>query len=64
MAVKLSALRTGRALLIDIIILLLVLLSVSKPQGLVRLEELRKLKKLIYLIGSRTRGLPAFSIMP
>jgi hypothetical protein len=37
----------------------------SKPQGPVRLEELGKLKKKkkIHLIGSRTRDLPACSIV-
>jgi hypothetical protein len=43
------------------IFMLLVLISVkrlSKPQGLVRPEELGKLIKIIHLIGSRTRDLP------
>jgi hypothetical protein len=35
-----------------------------KLRGLVRLEGLGKLKKLIYFIGSRTRDLPACSIVP
>jgi hypothetical protein len=44
MAVKLSALRTGCSLLCrNIIFLLLVLISVSEPQGLVRPEGLGKL---------------------
>jgi hypothetical protein len=36
----------------------------SKPQGPVRTEGLGKLKTLIHLIGSRTSGLPACSMMP
>jgi hypothetical protein len=36
----------------------------SKPRGLVRLEELGKLEKLIHLNGSRTRDLRACSIVP
>jgi hypothetical protein len=35
-----------------------------KPQGLVLTEELGKLIKLHYLIGSRTRELPACCIAP
>jgi hypothetical protein len=55
MAVRLSALRTGRALLPrKIIFLFLVLISVitlSKPQGVVRLQELGKLKNSIIPSG-------------
>jgi hypothetical protein len=55
MAVRLSALRTGRALLPrNIIFLLLILIYVrrlSKPQDLVRPEGLGTLKKFIHLIG-------------
>jgi hypothetical protein len=68
MAVRLSALRTGRALLSrNIIFRLLVLISVrdlSKPQALVRLEGLGKLKTFIQFIASRTRDLPSCCIMP
>jgi hypothetical protein len=61
MAVRLSSLRTGHVLLPrNIIFLLLVLISF---RGLVLLEELGKLHKLIYLIGFRTRDLPACSIV-
>jgi hypothetical protein len=53
MAVKLSALRTGRSLLLrNIIFLLLVLISArafNEPQGLVRLERLGKLKKNVFI---------------
>jgi hypothetical protein len=67
MVVRLIALRVGRSLLPrNIIFLLLVLVSVkAEPQGLLRLEGLGKLKKkkLNYLVGSRTRDLPACSIM-
>jgi hypothetical protein len=34
-----------------------------KPQGLVRLEGLGKLKKFIHLIGSRARDFPARSVV-
>jgi hypothetical protein len=54
MAVRLSALRTGRALLPTIIIfLLVVLISVSglvNPQGLVLLEELNQMECPDYTI--------------
>jgi hypothetical protein len=36
----------------------------SKPQAIVRLEGLGKLKEFIHLIWSRTRDLPACSIVP
>jgi hypothetical protein len=55
MAEKLSSMHTGRALLPRNI-------RLSKPQGLVQLEglgELKKKKKVIHFIGSRTRNLPA-----
>jgi hypothetical protein len=56
MALRLLVLRTGRALLLRNIIFLMfpVLISVrlSKPQGLVWLEGLGKIHKLINLIGS------------
>jgi hypothetical protein len=35
----------------------------SKRQGLVRLERLNKLKRLIHLVGSRIRELPACNIV-
>jgi hypothetical protein len=43
---------------------LLVLVSVrlSKPQGIVKLEGLGELKKLIHLIGSRKHDLPGCNI--
>jgi hypothetical protein len=57
MVVRMSVLRTRRTLLPRniIICLFLVLISVkrlSKSQGLVRPEELRKLKTFVHLIGS------------
>jgi hypothetical protein len=68
MAVRLSAIRNGRSLFIgNISFLLLILISVkrlSKPQGLLRLEGLGKLKKCNELIGSGTRDLPACSVVP
>jgi hypothetical protein len=33
----------------------------SEPQGLVKLEGLEKLKKLLHLFGSGTHDLPAYS---
>jgi hypothetical protein len=36
----------------------------SKRQGLVLLEGLSQLRKIIYLVGSQTRDLPACSILP
>jgi hypothetical protein len=39
-------------------------LRLSKPQCLARLEDLDKLKKCIHLIVSRTRDLPACTILP
>jgi hypothetical protein len=68
MAVSLSALRTGRTLLPGYIIFLLLVLilcyRLSKPQGLVRLERISKLKKFFHLTGSRTCDLSACSIAP
>jgi hypothetical protein len=56
MAVRLSALCIGRALLPrNIIFLFLVLISVrGKPQGKVRPEGLHKLNKFIHLTGLET----------
>jgi hypothetical protein len=66
MAVRLSALRTGRALLPRNIIFSAsgthFCYSLSEPQGLVRPEGLGKLKKFIHLFGTRTRNLPARSV--
>jgi hypothetical protein len=36
----------------------------SKPQGLVRQQELNKFKKFIHLMTPRTRNLPDCSILP
>jgi hypothetical protein len=56
MAVRLPALRTGRALLPRniIIFMFLVLLSVREAED----------EKFIHLIASRTRDIPACSIVP
>jgi hypothetical protein len=69
MAVILSALRTGRALLPkNIIFLLLILISgqrLSNPCDLVQQEGLDTLKKKIFqLIVFRTLDLPARNILP
>jgi hypothetical protein len=61
MAVRLSALRAVRALLPRNFFPVSgthFCYRLSKPQGLVRLEGLDKLKKFNDLIGSRTRDLP------
>jgi hypothetical protein len=39
-------------------------LGLSKPQGLVQLEGLGKLTKIIHVTGSPTRDLPACIIVP
>jgi hypothetical protein len=55
MAVRFAALRTGRALLPRSIIFLLLVAG--------RIKQIEK-KKVIHLIGSRNRDLPARSIVP
>jgi hypothetical protein len=69
MAARLSALRNGRNLLLRNIYYFSAsgthfCKRLSEPQGLVWLEELDKLKKIIHLIGSRTRYLQACSMVP
>jgi hypothetical protein len=68
MAERLSALRTGRALLpkniIFFLLLVFILLEADKPQGLVWPEGLGELKKYIHRIGSRTRDLPVNNTVP
>jgi hypothetical protein len=67
MAVRLSALHTGHAVLPRNIFSASgthFCQRMSKPQGLVRPEGLAKLKKFVHLIGSRTRDLPAYSLVP
>jgi hypothetical protein len=62
MAVRLSALRTSQNFFSASGTHLC--WRLSKLHGLVRLEELPKLNKIIYLIGFRTGDLPACSIIP
>jgi hypothetical protein len=68
MEVRLSALRTGRALLTQKHYFSAFgthfCYRLIKPQGLVWPEGLGKLKKLIHFIGCRTSDLPACSIVP
>jgi hypothetical protein len=67
MTVRLSALRTVRALLVRNIFSASgahFCSTLSKPQGLVLLEGLGTLKIFNGLIGTRSRGLSAFSIVP
>jgi hypothetical protein len=40
------------------------LLRLSKPQGVMRLEGLGKFKKFVHLIGTRINDLPVCSIVP
>jgi hypothetical protein len=65
MAARLSAIRTGRALPPETLFFSAsctdFCYKLSESQGLVRQEVLGKLKKLIHLIESRTRDLPACS---
>jgi hypothetical protein len=68
MAVRLSALGAGRAVLSrNFFFLLLVLITVRgwvKPRVIVRLEVLGKLRKFNGLVGTRTRDRQACSIVP
>jgi hypothetical protein len=63
----LSALSTGRVLLpknVTFLFVVLISITLSKPQGLVQPEGFGKLRKLIHFIETRTRNLQARSIVP
>jgi hypothetical protein len=66
MAVRLSALRTGRCFTSQKHYFYVsgTHLRLSKPQDLVRPEGLGNLIKIIHLIGSRTRDLTVGSMAP
>jgi hypothetical protein len=68
MAVRLSALRTGRCSTLPEHYFyasgIHFCYRLSKPQGLMRPEGLGNLIKIIHLIGSRTRDLPVCNIAP
>jgi hypothetical protein len=67
MAVRLSAICAGRALLPRNFFSVPdthFCQRLSKPQGLMRLEGLVKLKKFNSLLGTRTRDLPTCSLVP
>jgi hypothetical protein len=63
MAVRLSALCTGRPLCPGRFLVLISVRGRVDPRAIVRLKRLGKLKK-ITLIGTRTRDLPACSMVP
>jgi hypothetical protein len=63
MAVRLSALQAGRPLPTGRFLKLISVRDRIDPRAIVRLEGLGKLEK-IQLIGTRTRYLPACTIVP
>jgi hypothetical protein len=63
MAVRLSALCSGRPLAPQRFLVLISVRGLVNPGAIVRLEGLGKSKK-IHLIGSQSRDLPACSIVP
>jgi hypothetical protein len=64
MAVRLSALRTGRSLPSGRFLVLISVRDWVDPRVIVQLEGLGKLKKSNNLIGNRTHDLVAFSVVP
>jgi hypothetical protein len=64
MAVRLSALSVGRSLPPGRFLVLFSVRGSVDPRDIVRLEGLGQLKKSNYLVGNRTRNLPACSRVP
>jgi hypothetical protein len=64
MAIKLSAVRSGRPLPQERFLVLICVRGCVDPRAIVRLEGLDQLKKSRNLIGIRSRNLPACSIVP
>jgi hypothetical protein len=64
MAVRLSALRAGSSLSPETSSGTYFCWRLSKPQAMVQLEGLGKLKQFSYLVGTRTRYLEACEIAP
>jgi hypothetical protein len=61
---EIVSLRAARALLHRNIVWYLYVVRLGNLLGLLQSEGLRKLKELNYLIGTRTRDRPAFSMFP
>jgi hypothetical protein len=64
MAVRLSALRAAALYSPERFLVLISVRGSVDSRAIVRLEGLVKLKKKIHLIGTRTRELPAYDIVP
>jgi hypothetical protein len=64
MAVRLSALRAGRPLLLGIFLVLIPVKRLSRPQGHSAVRRIRSIEKSKDLIGTRIRDFPACSTVP